>query len=59
MNKLIVLNIAIKMPDGGLFINAYEHVCASIEDAKRSFLARCEKRGIPSDRVIFCGQEIK
>lgn len=57
--KLIVLSIAIKMPDGGLFNSAYEMVAQSIKEAKESFLSRCERKGITRDRVIFCGQEVK
>jgi hypothetical protein len=59
MNKLIVLDVAIKMPDDGLFIQTYEFVCLNIAEAKRLFLSRCEKRGIELSRVIFCGQEVK
>jgi hypothetical protein len=59
MNKLIVINVAIKMPDGGLFTQAYEFVCKNISEAKSLFLSRCKKKGIESKRVIFCGQEVK
>jgi hypothetical protein len=59
MNKLIVLNIAIKMPDGGFLVNAFELVSKSVNDAKSELLSRCEKKGISRNRVFFCGQEVK